>query len=154
MTNIMPTSNEKEITVYTESTEKGAQVPFYKPQIKASFPKRGEVYWVYLDSRSGSELGKSRPAIVVSTNFCNKNLGRVTVMPITSSKAGPNDTIYDNEVRTVIPNNRGFDVRGKALADQLTTIDHGRLSTKICTLNKDTMKKVQESLKKFLEIDA
>ncbi len=46
---------------------------------------RGEVYWVNLDPTSGSEIQKTRPALVVSPDDLNAALPRVIVAPITSA---------------------------------------------------------------------
>lgn len=46
---------------------------------------RGEVYWVNLDPTSGSEIQKTRPALVVSPDDLNSALPRVIVAPITSA---------------------------------------------------------------------
>lgn len=46
--------------------------------------KRGEVYWVNLDPTVGTEIHKTRPALVVSPNDMNAALPRVIVAPITS----------------------------------------------------------------------
>lgn len=46
--------------------------------------KRGEVYWVNLDPTVGSEIQKTRPALVISPNDMNAALPRVIVAPITS----------------------------------------------------------------------
>ena len=46
--------------------------------------KRGEVYWVNLDPTIGSEIQKTRPAVIVSNNIQNKVSSRVVVIPITS----------------------------------------------------------------------
>lgn len=46
--------------------------------------KRGEVYWVNLDPTVGSEVNKTRPALVVSPDDMNAVLPRVIVAPITS----------------------------------------------------------------------
>ena len=45
---------------------------------------RGEVYWVNLDPTVGSEIQKTRPALVVSPDDMNASLPRVIVAPITS----------------------------------------------------------------------
>ncbi len=47
--------------------------------------RRGEVYWVKLDPIEGSEIGKTRPALVISNNINNEFADTVTVIPITSS---------------------------------------------------------------------
>ena len=44
---------------------------------------RGEVYWVNLDPTIGSEIQKTRPALVVSPDDMNAALPRVIIAPIT-----------------------------------------------------------------------
>ncbi len=46
--------------------------------------KRGEVYWVNLDPTVGSEIRKTRPALVISPDDTNAALPRVIVAPLTS----------------------------------------------------------------------
>jgi len=46
--------------------------------------RRGEVYWVNLDPTVGSEIKKTRPALVVSPDDMNAALPGVIVAPITS----------------------------------------------------------------------
>lgn len=46
---------------------------------------RGEVYWVNLDPTVGSEIQKTRPALVVSPDDLNAALPRVIIAPITSA---------------------------------------------------------------------
>ncbi len=46
--------------------------------------KRGEVYWVNLDPTVGTEIKKTRPALVVSPNDLNRALPRVIIAPLTS----------------------------------------------------------------------
>ncbi|MBN8772713.1 MAG: type II toxin-antitoxin system PemK/MazF family toxin [Thiobacillus sp.] len=41
--------------------------------------KRGEVYWVNLDPTVGSEIRKTRPALIVSPDDMNAALPRVIV---------------------------------------------------------------------------
>jgi mRNA interferase MazF len=45
---------------------------------------RGEVYWVNLDPTVGSEIKKTRPALVVSPDDLNVALPRVIIAPLTS----------------------------------------------------------------------
>lgn len=53
--------------------------------VKSSSPvKRGDVYWVNLDPTVGSEIQKTRPALVISPDDMNAVLPRVIVAPITS----------------------------------------------------------------------
>jgi len=46
---------------------------------------RGDVYWVNLDPTIGTEIQKTRPALVVSPNDMNAALPRVIIAPITSA---------------------------------------------------------------------
>ena len=46
--------------------------------------RRGDVYWVNLDPTVGTEIKKTRPALVVSPDDMNAALPRVIVAPITS----------------------------------------------------------------------
>jgi len=46
--------------------------------------RRGDVYWVNLDPTVGSEIQKTRPALVISPDDMNAVLPRVIVAPITS----------------------------------------------------------------------
>ncbi len=45
---------------------------------------RGEVYWVNLDPTIGTEIKKTRPALVVSPDDLNTALPRVIIAPLTS----------------------------------------------------------------------
>ena len=46
--------------------------------------KRGEVYWVNLDPTVGSEIRKTRPALIISADDMNDALPRIIVAPLTS----------------------------------------------------------------------
>ena len=46
--------------------------------------KRGEVYWVNLDPSVGSEIRKTRPALVISADDMNAALPRIIIAPLTS----------------------------------------------------------------------
>jgi len=50
-------------------------------------PQRGEIYWVNLDPAIGSEIAKTRPALIISNNIGNQYADRVIVVPISSGNA-------------------------------------------------------------------
>jgi mRNA interferase MazF len=48
-------------------------------------PHRGEVWWVRLDPTLGSEIGRTRPCLVLSTNILNERRRTVVVVPLSSA---------------------------------------------------------------------
>ncbi|MFH1584127.1 MAG: type II toxin-antitoxin system PemK/MazF family toxin [Actinomycetota bacterium] len=58
------------------------------------FPKREEIWLVSLEPVIGYEIGKTRPALVISNDRNNQFSDTVTVLPITSKT----DKIYPFEV--------------------------------------------------------
>ena len=44
-------------------------------------PRRGDVYWVALEPAKGTEIRKTRPAVVVSNDSCNAFGTRVVELP-------------------------------------------------------------------------
>lgn len=100
-------------------------------------PRRGDIYWVALDPTVGSEIQKTRPAVIVSNNSCNTFGSRVVVLPLTSHV----DTLYPGEAMVVV---NGKPAR--ALGDQIRSIDKARLRSRIDTLSQEEMAAVEEAL--------
>jgi mRNA interferase MazF len=57
------------------------------------------VHWVNLDPVVGSEIRKTRPAVVVSNDSCNRYGTRIVVLPITSNV----DSQYPGEITLDLP---------------------------------------------------
>jgi mRNA interferase MazF len=100
--------------------------------------KRGEVWWVNLQSAVGGEVRKGRPAVVVSNNAANKHLNRLQVVPLTSSV----ERIYPSEAQVTV---RGK--KHKAMADQLTTVSKQRLGNRVGRLSAIDMRGVELAIK-------
>ena len=83
--------------------------------------KRGEVYWVNLDPTIGSEIRKTRPALIISPDDMNAALPRVIVAPLTS-KGQPlgcrPELVFDGK-------------KARVLLDQIRAIDKQRLAGKL-----------------------
>ena len=93
-------------------------------------PRRGDVYWVALDPTIGSEIKKTRPAVIVSNNSCNTFSSRVVVLPLTSNV----DSMYPGEAMVVV---NGKPAR--VLGDQIRSVDKARLRSRIDTLSHDEL---------------
>src|SRR5580700_9822473 len=52
---------------------------------KRLIPRRGEFWWIRLDPATGSEIGKTRPCLILSTNILNERRRTVVVVPLSSS---------------------------------------------------------------------
>ena len=48
---------------------------------------RGDIWWVCFDPSVGTEIQKTRPAVIVSNDYANEALDRVVVVPLTSNTA-------------------------------------------------------------------
>lgn len=99
--------------------------------------KRGEVWWGEFDPAVGSEIRKTRPAIIVSNDAANRNLARVVVVPLTSS-AGQQ---YPGEALVTVAGRPG-----KAMADQIMAADKSRLKSQLGTLSKDDMLALEDAI--------
>ena len=89
--------------------------------------KRFEVWLVNLDPTIGSEIRKTRPAIIVSPDELNDHLRTVIVVPLTSGRP------YPFRLQT-----RVHDKEGNAAVDQMRTVDKQRLVKRVDTLDADT----------------
>jgi mRNA interferase MazF len=99
--------------------------------------KRGEVWWVAFDPAVGSEVQKTRPAIIVSNDSANRNLKRVIVVPLTTNTTH----IFPGEARITVAGELC-----KAMSDQLMAADKVRLKDNLATLSKSDMLEVERAM--------
>jgi mRNA interferase MazF len=88
--------------------------------------KRYEIRWTQLDPTVGSELAKTRPAVIVSLDALNAVLGTVTICPLTS-------TLHPTW-RSRLP----VTVSGKSAevaVDQIRTVSKSRMGGKLGNLS-------------------
>lgn len=101
-------------------------------------PKRGDVYWVALDPTLGSEIQKTRPAVIVSNNSCNAYGSRVVVLPLTSNV----ESLYPGEALVTVKRRQS-----RVLGDQIRSLDKSRLGSRIGALSHDEMVSVDEAVR-------
>jgi len=109
------------------------------------FHERGEIYLVCLDPTIGSEINKSRPALIISNDINNKFSATVTVIPITSrvNKVYPFEVLFP-------PEKSGLSKRSKAKCNQIRTIDKRRLIRPLGKISMNKMKEVEDALRLHL----
>ena len=111
--------------------------------------KRGDVFYADLRPVIGSEQGGIRPVLIIQNDVGNRHSPTVICAAITSkmNKAKLpthielSSKIYEMDKDSVI------------LLEQLRTIDKKRLKDKICHLDCDIMRKVNEALLISLELN-
>lgn len=110
--------------------------------------KRGEIYLAALDPVLGREIAKTRPVVIVSNDKNNEFSGTVTILPITSKNLR---TIYPFEVflsrgRANLPKD------SKIKADQIRTLDKGRMIKSIGVLGKTDLDAIDKAMKIHLAL--
>ena len=96
-----------------------------------------EIVLVNLDPTIGSEMQKTRPAVILSPNEMNKYLNTVVIAPMTSSSKSYPTRVEVNHNKT----------KGWIVLDQIRTIDRQRISKKLDKLTDKDIKKVKNILK-------
>ncbi|GHV11300.1 mRNA interferase [Spirochaetia bacterium] len=104
---------------------------------------RGSVWWVEFDPAVGSEIRKTRPAIIVSNDTSNKHLARVVVVPLTSNTS----RVYPGEAVVTINS-----AKNKAMSDQIMSADKSRVKNKIGTLSEVDLRFLDNAIKSFLDL--
>ncbi len=106
-------------------------------------PRRGDVFWVILDPTIGSEIRKTRPAVIVSNDSCNAFGTRVVVVPVTSNVT----THYPGEASVTIGKQAG-----RALGDQIRSIDKARLGKRMGRLDRRELQELDDALRITLDL--
>ena len=102
-----------------------------------SSPRRGDVFGAKLDLARGTEIRKTRPAVIVSNYSFNRHGARVIVLPITGN------------VESLYPGEAMIEVQGspeRVLGDQMRSLDKSCLGSRIGTLSPAELSAVEEAI--------
>jgi mRNA interferase MazF len=106
--------------------------PRARPPAVTPHVDRFDVYLVNLDPTVGSEIQKTRPALVVSPDEMNHRIGTVIIAPMTTS-----GRLYPTRVACQF---EGKD--GKIVLDQIRTVDKSRLVRRLGRIEDKTQVEV------------
>jgi mRNA interferase MazF len=110
--------------------------------------RRGEIYLVSLDPTVGSEIKKTRPALIIQNDVGNKYSPLTIVAPITST---PRTKKYPTEVN-ITARESGLDSDSTVLLNQIRTVDKSRVVQKLGALSQAKMGEVDEAIRISLAV--
>lgn len=107
--------------------------------------RRGQIYYINNDGeRQGSEIRKTRPAVIVSADFLNKYSGDLIVVYLTTQLK------KDMETHVII---KSIKRKSVALCEQPTTISISRIQRCIGQVTEKEMKKIEQALMCAMKIE-
>ena len=123
-----------------------------KLQIKQSphpFPHYGEIYWVYFNPRKGREVGKLRPAVVVSNDIQNEYDHHIIVAPLSDEDWEVLAEIQHFEVLIRANATNGLKKDSKILLNRVRAIDKKLRLRDYCGVSSE---EIMEQVNKGLEL--
>ena len=111
----------------------------------------GSIWLVKFDPSVGTEIRKTRPAIIVSGTLFNQRR-KVTVLPITSSV--PDSRLLPVVVAVEPDSTNGLATDSFIVCIDPMTFDKQRLVKRLGVLNTDRIRQVQSILRSYLQLDS
>lgn len=107
--------------------------------------KQGEIWNVYFDPIKGSEQGGNRPAVIISGNTLNKNLGVIIVCPLSTA-------IHNYEGNPVLTPTKenGLKHTSEILVFHIRSLSKDRFKRKSGKITNKELKKVKQTVEDIL----
>ena len=109
---------------------------------KVAFPQRGEIYLVSFDPTVGSEIQKTRPALVIQNDVGNQYSPITIVVAITSKFDLPP---YPTEV-IMEPTESGLSPTSAVVLNQIRSVEGQRLLKRVGKASPETMRRVDRAI--------
>jgi mRNA interferase MazF len=109
--------------------------------------ERGDILLIEFSPTRGSEIQKTRPAVVVTNNIANTYSRVIMVIPITSQKL---DKIYPYEV--LLQEVKGLSKLSKANISQMRAIDRARIKETLGKVTSKNLLEIEIALKLHLNL--
>ena len=111
--------------------------------------KRGDIVLVNFNpQKKKEEIGKTRPAVIMSDSELNEVLDLVSVIALTTN------LIEDSEpLRIRISKREKLQKDSDAMIEQLRNVSKSRITEKIASANEDEMRKIEYGMKLMLGLD-
>jgi mRNA interferase MazF len=100
---------------------------------------RFEVYLVNLDTEPSKDAKNTRPAVVISPDEMNRNVGHVIIAPVSASQSN-----YPTHIPVELLNSKR-----SIILDQIRTVDKDRLVKKIGEIEKVSQKQLLDCLQEM-----
>ncbi len=104
-------------------------------------PIRGEIYLVNFDPTIGSEISKTRPALIIQNNIANES-SPITIIAAITSKF--DDRLYPTEV-LIEPPEGGLKTTSVILLNQIRSIDRQRLIKRLGVISVEKLNEVDQA---------
>ena len=103
-----------------------------------SYPRRGDVYLADFDPTVGSEIRKTRPALIIQNDVANE-YSPITIVAAITSKFDP--TLRPTEA-IIEEGEGGLKQPSVVLLNQIRSFDRGRLIKRLGRVRPETLKRV------------
>lgn len=108
--------------------------------------KQYDIWLADLNPSRGTELGKTRPVVIVQTDLLNDTHLSTLICPITTNVK------MDINILRVHLKKEQLDKLSDILVDQIRAIDNKRFIKKLGQLHKDQIQKLKDNIKIVLDL--